>query len=83
MIIRQCTYAIKVYPCITLIYINIGGRGGHDHMIVLLPMKSVPITTKIVNLNPAHGEVYLMQNYVIKFVSDLQQVSGFSGFCNQ
>jgi hypothetical protein len=46
-------------------------------------MKSVPITTKIVNLNPAHGEVYLMQNYVIKFVSDLQQVSGFSGFRNQ
>jgi hypothetical protein len=28
-------------------------------------------------LNPAHGEVYLIQHYVIKFVSDLQQVSGF------
>ena len=27
--------------------------------------------------NPAHGEVYLIQHYVIKFVSDLRQVSGF------
>jgi len=35
---------------------------------------SVPITTKVVILNPAHGEVYLIlvQHYVIKFVSDLQ-----------
>jgi hypothetical protein len=27
--------------------------------------------------NPAHGEVYLIQHYVIKFVSDLQQVGVF------
>ena len=27
--------------------------------------------------NPAHGEVCSMQHYVIKFVSDLQQVGGF------
>ena len=27
--------------------------------------------------NPAHGEVYLIQHYVIKFVSDLQHVDGF------
>ena len=26
--------------------------------------------------NPAHGEVYSIQHYVIKFVGDLQQVSG-------
>jgi len=25
----------------------------------------------IVNSNPIHGEVYLIQHYVIKFVSDL------------
>jgi hypothetical protein len=42
-----------------------------------LPVQSVPITTKIVNSNPAHGEVYSIQHYAIKFVSDLQQVSGF------
>ena len=37
---------------------------------------SVPITTKVVSSNPIHGEVYLIY-YVMKFVSDLQQVSGF------
>jgi hypothetical protein len=40
-------------------------------------LQSVPITTKIVSLNPAHGEVYSIQHYVILFVSDLRQVSGF------
>jgi len=35
------------------------------------------ITTKVVSLNPIYGEVYLIQHYVIKFVSDLQQVGGF------
>jgi len=30
-----------------------------------------------VSSNPTHGEVYSKQHYVIKFVSDLQQVSGF------
>ena len=42
-----------------------------------LPVQSVPITTNVVNSNPAHGEVYLIQRCVIKFVSDLQQVGGF------
>ena len=32
---------------------------------------------KNVSLNPAHGEVYLIQHYVIRFVSDLRQVGGF------
>jgi hypothetical protein len=36
-----------------------------------LPVQSVPITTKVVSLNPVHGEVYSIQHYVIKFVSDL------------
>ena len=30
-----------------------------------LPEQSVPITTKVVSLNPVHGEVYLIQHYVI------------------
>ena len=42
-----------------------------------LPVQSVPITTNIVSLNPVHGEVYSIQHYVIKFVSDLWQVGGF------
>ena len=42
-----------------------------------LPVQSVPITTVVVSSNPVHGEVYSIQHYVIKFVSDLQQVGGF------
>jgi hypothetical protein len=37
----------------------------------------MPITT-FCDLNPAHGEMYSIQHYVIKFASDLPQVSGFS-----
>jgi hypothetical protein len=29
------------------------------------------------NSNPAHGEVYSIQHYVIKFVSDLRQIGDF------
>jgi hypothetical protein len=42
-----------------------------------LPMQLLAITTKVVSLNPAHGEVYSLQRYVIKFVSNLRKVSGF------
>jgi hypothetical protein len=42
-----------------------------------LHVQSVPITNEVVSLNPVHGEVYLTQQYVIKFVSDLRQVGGF------
>jgi len=37
----------------------------------------LPIKTKVVSSNPAHGEAYSIQQYVIKFVSDLRQVGGF------
>ena len=40
-------------------------------------MQSVPITTNVVSSTPEHGEVYLIQHYVIKFVSNLRQVSDF------
>jgi hypothetical protein len=47
-------------------------------MVVLqVLVQSVPITTKVVSLNPVHGEVYSIQHYVIKFVGDLWHVSGF------
>jgi hypothetical protein len=42
-----------------------------------LPVQSVPIATKFVSSNIAHDKVYSIQHYVIKFVSDLQQVGGF------
>jgi hypothetical protein len=42
-----------------------------------LQMQSVTIATTVVSWNPAHGEVYSIQHFVIKFVSDLRQVGGF------
>jgi hypothetical protein len=35
------------------------------------------ITTEVVSSNPAHSKVNLIQNYMIKSVSDLQQIGGF------
>ena len=51
-------------------------RDHHDRMVdgLLLPVQSVPITTNVASWNPAHGEVYSIQHYVI---SDLRQVNGF------
>jgi hypothetical protein len=42
-----------------------------------LPVQSVPTTTKAVSSIPAHGGVYFIQHYAIKFISDLRQVGGF------
>ena len=42
-----------------------------------LPLQSVLITTQVVSSNTVHGEMYAIQHYVIKFVSDYRQVSGF------
>jgi len=36
-----------------------------------------------VSLNPAHGEAYSIQHFVIKFVCYLWQVGGFSGLPHQ
>ena len=42
-----------------------------------LPMQSVPISSNIVGLNPAHSKVHSMQHYAkMKFISDLPQVGG-------
>ena len=38
-----------------------------------LPVQSVPITFKVMSSNHVHGKVYSIQQYVIKFVSDLRQ----------
>jgi hypothetical protein len=43
----------------------------------MVPMQRISITSSVVNYNPAHGEVYWIQHYVIKFVSDLRQLVGF------
>jgi hypothetical protein len=53
----------------------ITGRRGHDCMEVEFTTTCtiVPKATKVVNSNPAHGEVYSIQHYVINFVSDLSE----------
>ena len=56
------------------------GRRGPERMVpsrIYNFMQSVPITIIIVSSNPAYGEVYSIQHYVIKFVSDLRQVGVF------
>ena len=68
---------VKAFPSKELL--ARGGHHGHDRTVVGFTttyMQSVPITIKVVSLNPANGEVYSI-HYVIKFVSDLQQFSGF------
>jgi len=69
----------KYEKSVSFHYIINRGRRGLDHMVVdlQLPVQSVPITTKVVSLNPLHGEVYLIQHYVIKFVSGFLQVLRF------
>ena len=43
---------------------NEGGYHGHNHMVVA-------------SSNLSYGEVYSIQHFVIKFVSDFRQVGGF------
>jgi hypothetical protein len=43
-------------------------------MWYIIVIKRVFVTTKVVSSNPVHGEVYWIQHYAIKFVSDLWQV---------
>jgi hypothetical protein len=48
-----------------------GGRPCRDHMVVRFTTTAtqlVPITTKVVSLNPAHGVVYSIQHYVLVHV---------------
>jgi hypothetical protein len=43
-------------------------------------LQSLPITDKVVSSDPAHGEVYSIQQYVINFVSYLRDVGGLHRF---
>jgi hypothetical protein len=40
-------------------------------------MQSVPIITNVESSNVAHGEMYSIQHFVKKLISNLRQVSGF------
>ena len=54
----------------------LGGCHGRDRMVVgfttTCHCNQFPITTKVASSNPDHGEVYSIQHYLIKFVSDLR-----------
>jgi hypothetical protein len=63
-----CEYLIIFF----FYFIFSGGRRGRDRMVVV-PVQSVPITTKVVSSNPAHGGVYSIQ-HVMKYVSDLRHI---------
>ena len=78
------TYDLQLYFC--LIFCGTGKHLLKKEAVVVvivwlldlqLPVLSVTITTKDVSLNPVHGEVYLIQHYVINFVSYLRQVVDF------
>ena len=61
------------FVCICLIILY---RGCHDHDRMVIGFTTT-CAIGAVSSNPVHGEVYSIQHYVIKFVSDLQQVGGF------
>ena len=69
--------SLKDYSIITILYWD---RRDRDRLVHVQP---VLITTKVVNSNPVQGEVYSIQRYVIKFVSDLRNVGGFLRFYHQ
>jgi hypothetical protein len=73
---------IVVLQCLNFLFHNCNKIGAIVVVIVWkldlqLSMQSVPITIKVVSSNPVHSKVYLIQHYVITFVSDLLQVSSF------
>jgi hypothetical protein len=52
-------------------------RGRRGRMVVGFTTYAITIATNVVSSNPTHGEVYPIQQYVIKFVSDLRQIGCF------
>jgi hypothetical protein len=70
-------YRLK-YVCILVLqtYISLYCR---DRMVVGFTTTCAisAITTNVVGSNPVHSEVYSIQHYVIKFISNLRQVGGF------
>ena len=79
LLYNNSNLCLELHVLTTCIYNNNGSHRGHDHIVVgfTITYISVLITTKVVSSNPAHGEVYTIQHYVIKFVSDKRQVCGF------
>ena len=74
---------VKIINILCLSIYNIDrGRRGRDRMVVGFTICAIIAYHhfKVVISNPAHGEVYSIQLYVIKFVRDLPQVGGLLRF---
>jgi hypothetical protein len=65
-VIKSNQWTPFIFVGVEIIPFHIWGRCGGDCIVVLTS-------------NPTHGQVYSIQHYVIKSVSDLQTVNGFSG----
>ena len=60
--------------------------GSWIYNYMYLYVQTVPITTKVVSSNPVHGDVYLIQHYVISLSVTCDRLvvfSGHSGFVHQ
>ena len=75
--IGQICHVVFLLSHGSISFIFLAARGEVVVPIVHLPVQSVYITTNVVSSNPAHGQVYLIQHYVIKFIRILQPVGGF------
>ena len=53
--------------------------GGHDRIVVGFTTTNAISASNVVSSDPAHGEVYSIKYYMIRFVSDLRQVDDFHG----
>jgi hypothetical protein len=69
---------VQIFNCL-LISVLPAQIQGRDYMVVGLTTTCAlcAYITKVESSNCDHGEVYSIQHYVIKFVSDLRQVAGF------
>ena len=77
LLLDNCAYNCWLSYELVLHFTSLQKKGGGGVVVVWqldleLPMQSVPIATNVVGSKPAHGEVYSIQHYVTKFVSDLR-----------
>ena len=70
LLMKQCCHLV-LFLYLTILQTK------YVEILVLFIQCNFNYISKVVSSNLIHGEVYLIQHYVIKFVSDLQQVSGF------
>ena len=79
MFVKEVVHAVGIFSTMTFNLLSAGAVVAviEWELDIQLHVQSVPITTNVVSSNPAHGEVYSIQHYVIKFVSYLRQVGGF------